>query len=56
MTENDHLLLLEEPPPIKSTRNPMPMDWEDRVPRHRELWERPKPSTTTPTPPFRGPI
>lgn len=40
MTENDHLLLLEEPPPIESTRNPMPMDWEDRVPRHRELWEK----------------
>jgi rubrerythrin len=30
---------LEWPPSIGS-ENPMPMDWTDRVPRHRELWER----------------
>jgi len=30
---------LELPPSIESG-SPMPMDWENRIPRHRELWER----------------
>lgn len=40
MTEISTNLALEEPPAIDSSRNPMPLDWEDRVPRHRELWEK----------------
>ena len=30
---------LEVPPAIEPG-NPMPMDWTDRIPRHRELWEK----------------
>lgn len=33
-------LPVEEPPAFDSSRNPMPLDWEDRIPRHRELWEK----------------
>jgi len=40
MTQIPEGRTLEEPPPILSKRNPMPMDWEDRNPRHRELWEK----------------
>lgn len=28
-----------EVPPVIGPDNPMPMDWTDRIPRHRELWE-----------------
>lgn len=28
-----------EPPPAIAQPNPMPLDWEDKIPRHRGLWE-----------------
>lgn len=30
--------VLQDPPAIAPGANPMPLDWEDRIPRHRELW------------------
>lgn len=29
-----------EPPPDIEPGSPTPMDWTDRIPRHRELWEK----------------
>jgi rubrerythrin len=40
MTAFDVDLPVEEPPAFDSSHNPMPLDWEDRIPRHRELWEK----------------
>lgn len=39
MADSSDATPLEVPPEI-GPGNPMPMDWTDRIPRHRELWER----------------
>lgn len=39
-TSGSEDLVIENPPPISPGPNPMPLDWEDKIPRHRELWEK----------------
>lgn len=38
MTDVQIPAALREPPPIAPGGNPMPMDWVDKIPKHRELW------------------